>query len=64
MVDNAVYVRVRFRSFIFVVGARAECVWLGSRTQDWVTYMSSMLDLGNANVDPAAATNDGIIGAF
>ena len=26
------------------------------RTQDWVTYMSSMLDLAQANVDPATGT--------
>jgi len=28
-------------------------------TQDWVTYMSSMLDLAHANVDPAAGMNSG-----
>ncbi|KAI9429440.1 fungal-specific transcription factor domain-containing protein [Lactarius psammicola] len=31
-------------------------------TQDWVTYMSSILDLAHANGDPAAGTNGGIAG--
>jgi len=31
-------------------------------TQDWVTYMSSMLDLAHSNVDPAASTNGSIVG--
>jgi len=31
-------------------------------TQDWVTYMSNMLDLAHANVDPAVVPNDGLVG--
>ncbi|KAH9025469.1 fungal-specific transcription factor domain-containing protein [Lactarius pseudohatsudake] len=33
-------------------------------TQDWVTYMSNMLDLAQANVDPAAGTIGGVVGTL
>ncbi|KAH9033206.1 fungal-specific transcription factor domain-containing protein [Lactarius deliciosus] len=33
-------------------------------TQDWVTYMSNMLDLAQANVDPAAGTTGGVVGTL
>ncbi|KAN0130569.1 Fungal specific transcription factor domain containing protein [Lactarius tabidus] len=33
-------------------------------TQDWVAYMSNMLDIAHANGDPAAGTHGGLVGTL